>query len=131
MSTQQDIYAAGFETRRPMLNKDNYVPWSSHNLIPEPGDPDSDVYVNETFHEQTDDELTKKELKQVEADDVTPLDGARTEYWFGGGVLTEMKMLVTRMMVVGVGYGEGSRGEGGGDDGDSDCEMVGMEVATR
>ncbi|GJR65890.1 retrovirus-related pol polyprotein from transposon TNT 1-94 [Tanacetum coccineum] len=51
--------------------------------------------------------------------------------WFGGGVLTEMKMMVTRMMVVGVGYGEGSRGEGGGDDGDSDWEMVGMEVATR
>nr|GFA00950.1 Gag-Pol polyprotein [Tanacetum cinerariifolium] len=29
MSTQQDIYAAGFENRSPMLNKDNYVPWSS------------------------------------------------------------------------------------------------------
>nr|GEZ04006.1 hypothetical protein [Tanacetum cinerariifolium] len=32
MSTQQDIYAAGFESRPPMLNKDNYVPWSSHLL---------------------------------------------------------------------------------------------------
>ena len=29
MSTQQDIYAAGTENRPPMLNKDNYVPWSS------------------------------------------------------------------------------------------------------
>nr|GFB22868.1 hypothetical protein [Tanacetum cinerariifolium] len=29
MSTQQDIYAAGFENRPPMLIKDNYVPWSS------------------------------------------------------------------------------------------------------
>nr|GEU66566.1 retrovirus-related Pol polyprotein from transposon TNT 1-94 [Tanacetum cinerariifolium] len=29
MSTQQDVYAAGFENRPPMLNKDNYVPWSS------------------------------------------------------------------------------------------------------
>ncbi|GJT45913.1 hypothetical protein Tco_0954628 [Tanacetum coccineum] len=28
-----------------------------------------EVPVNETFHEQTDDELTEKELKQVEADD--------------------------------------------------------------
>ncbi|GKD47698.1 hypothetical protein Tco_1276674, partial [Tanacetum coccineum] len=28
MSTQQDIYAAGSETRPPMLNKENYVPWS-------------------------------------------------------------------------------------------------------
>nr|GEW18934.1 hypothetical protein [Tanacetum cinerariifolium] len=29
MSTQQDIYAAGSETRPPMLNKENYVLWSS------------------------------------------------------------------------------------------------------
>nr|GEU40245.1 reverse transcriptase domain-containing protein [Tanacetum cinerariifolium] len=29
MSTQQDIYAARSENRPPMLNKDNYVPWSS------------------------------------------------------------------------------------------------------
>nr|GFA13788.1 ribonuclease H-like domain-containing protein [Tanacetum cinerariifolium] len=29
MSTQQDIYAAGSESRPPMLNKENYVPWSS------------------------------------------------------------------------------------------------------
>ncbi|GJZ48708.1 hypothetical protein Tco_0602540 [Tanacetum coccineum] len=29
MSTQQDIYVAGSETRPPMLNKENYVPWSS------------------------------------------------------------------------------------------------------
>nr|GEV38746.1 Gag-Pol polyprotein [Tanacetum cinerariifolium] len=28
MSTQQDIYAAGSENRPPMLNKENYVPWS-------------------------------------------------------------------------------------------------------
>nr|GFA68746.1 hypothetical protein [Tanacetum cinerariifolium] len=29
MSTQQDIYATGSENRPPMLNKDNYVLWSS------------------------------------------------------------------------------------------------------
>nr|GEX67597.1 hypothetical protein [Tanacetum cinerariifolium] len=29
MSTQQDIYAAGSENHPPMINKDNYVPWSS------------------------------------------------------------------------------------------------------
>nr|GEV75200.1 hypothetical protein [Tanacetum cinerariifolium] len=94
MSTQQDIYAAGFENRPPMLNKENYVPWSScllryaksrpngkliHNsiingqyvrrMIPEPGDPNREVPVNETFHVQIDDELTEKELKQTEADD--------------------------------------------------------------
>ncbi|GKD86925.1 hypothetical protein Tco_1358079 [Tanacetum coccineum] len=32
MSTQQDIYAADSETRPHMLNKDNYVPWSSRLL---------------------------------------------------------------------------------------------------
>nr|GEZ44275.1 hypothetical protein [Tanacetum cinerariifolium] len=94
MSTQQDIYAAGSESHPPMLNKENYVPWSSrllwyaksrpngkliHNsilngpyvrrMIPEPGDANHDVNVTETFHEQTDDELFEKELKQIEADD--------------------------------------------------------------
>nr|GEV43404.1 retrovirus-related Pol polyprotein from transposon TNT 1-94 [Tanacetum cinerariifolium] len=94
MSTQQDIYAAGFENRPPMLNKENYVSWPSrllryaksrpngkliHNsiingpyvrrMILEPGDTNSEVPVNETFHMQTNDELTKKELKQIEADD--------------------------------------------------------------
>nr|GEV77448.1 hypothetical protein [Tanacetum cinerariifolium] len=72
----------------------NYVPWLSrllryaksrpngkliHNsilngpyvrrMIPEPGDAERDVNVNETFHEQTDDELSERELKQIEADD--------------------------------------------------------------
>nr|GEX38031.1 hypothetical protein [Tanacetum cinerariifolium] len=85
---------AGFENRPPMLNKENYVPWSSrllryaksrpngkliHNsiingpyvrrMIPELGDTNREVPMNETFHVQTDDELTKKELEQIEADD--------------------------------------------------------------
>nr|GEW93297.1 ribonuclease H-like domain-containing protein [Tanacetum cinerariifolium] len=38
-------------------------------MIPEPGDTNRDVPVNETFHVQIDDELTEKELKQIEADD--------------------------------------------------------------
>nr|GEX83902.1 ribonuclease H-like domain, Gag-pre-integrase domain protein [Tanacetum cinerariifolium] len=79
-----EIYAAGSESRPPMLNKENYVPWSSrllryaksrpngkliHNailngpyvrrMIPEPGDANRDVNVTETFHEQTDDELSE------------------------------------------------------------------------
>ncbi|GJU24752.1 retrovirus-related pol polyprotein from transposon TNT 1-94 [Tanacetum coccineum] len=94
MSTQQDIYAAGSENRPPMLNKENYVPWSSRllryaksrpngkliynsimngpyvrRMIPEPGDADREVPVPETFHEQTDDELTEAEIKKMEADD--------------------------------------------------------------
>nr|GEU90100.1 hypothetical protein [Tanacetum cinerariifolium] len=85
---------AGSESRPPMLNKENYVPWSSrllryaksrpnrkliHNsilngpyvrrMIPEPGDINHDVNLTETFHLQTDDELFDKELKQIEADD--------------------------------------------------------------
>ncbi|GJS69090.1 zf-CCHC domain-containing protein [Tanacetum coccineum] len=69
MSTQQDIYAAGSENRPPMLKKDNYVPWSSHLLRYAKSDPDREVPVAETYHEQTDDELTEKEVKQIEADD--------------------------------------------------------------
>nr|GEX65641.1 hypothetical protein [Tanacetum cinerariifolium] len=77
-----------------MLNKENYVTWSSrllryaksrqngkliHNsikngpyvrrMISEPGDPNREVLVNETFYVQTDDELTEKELKHIEDDD--------------------------------------------------------------
>ncbi|GKB04414.1 hypothetical protein Tco_0832557 [Tanacetum coccineum] len=77
-----------------MLNKDNYVPWSSRllryakskpngkliynsimngpyvrRMIPEPGDPDHEAHVAETFHKQTNDEQTEKEVKQMEADD--------------------------------------------------------------
>ncbi|GJY49899.1 hypothetical protein Tco_0439855 [Tanacetum coccineum] len=88
MSTQQDIYAADSENRPPMLNKDNYVPWSSRllryaksgtngkliynsimhglyvrRMIPEPGDLDREVPVAETFYEQTDKELTDKEVE--------------------------------------------------------------------
>nr|GFA06566.1 integrase, catalytic region, zinc finger, CCHC-type, peptidase aspartic, catalytic [Tanacetum cinerariifolium] len=65
----EDIYAAvdtGSENRPPMLNKKNYVPWL--RIIPEPGDPNREVPVNETFHVQTVDELTEKELKKIEAD---------------------------------------------------------------
>nr|GEW19744.1 hypothetical protein [Tanacetum cinerariifolium] len=94
MPTQQDIYAAGFKNHPLVLNKENYVLWSFrflryaksrpngkliynsiindpyvNRMIPEPGDQNCEVLVNETFHEQRDDELTENELKQVEADD--------------------------------------------------------------
>nr|GEW15979.1 putative reverse transcriptase domain-containing protein [Tanacetum cinerariifolium] len=84
---------AGSKNRSPMLNKENYVPWSSHllryaksrpngkfihnsiingpyvrRMILEPGDLNREVPVNETFHIQIDYELTEKELKQIEAD---------------------------------------------------------------
>nr|GEU38522.1 retrovirus-related Pol polyprotein from transposon TNT 1-94 [Tanacetum cinerariifolium] len=38
-------------------------------MIPEPCDLNRKVHMNETFHVQIDDELTEKELKQIEADD--------------------------------------------------------------
>nr|GEW91623.1 hypothetical protein [Tanacetum cinerariifolium] len=94
MSTQQEIYAAGSKNRLPMLNKENYVPWPSRllrydksrpnrkiiynsimngpyvrRMIPKPGDADREVLVNPTFHEQSDDKLTEKELKPIEAVD--------------------------------------------------------------
>nr|GEZ45277.1 hypothetical protein [Tanacetum cinerariifolium] len=85
MSTQQDIYAAGSKSRPPMLNKENYVPWSScllryaksrpngkliHNsilnepyvrkMIPKPGDANREITVTETFYMHTDNELSDK-----------------------------------------------------------------------
>nr|GFC09350.1 hypothetical protein [Tanacetum cinerariifolium] len=38
-------------------------------MIPEPGDADRDITITGTFHLQTDDELSDKELKKIEADD--------------------------------------------------------------
>nr|GFA08273.1 hypothetical protein [Tanacetum cinerariifolium] len=94
MSTHQDIYAAGSENRPPMLSKDNYVPWSSRiiryarsrpngkmivdsienepyvrRMIATPGEPDLPVPVLESFHEQTNEELTENDIKWMDADD--------------------------------------------------------------
>nr|GEY29876.1 hypothetical protein [Tanacetum cinerariifolium] len=94
MSTQQDVYAAGSESHPPMLNKENYILWSSrllryaksrpngkliHSYIlngpyvrkmtPEPSDANCDINITKTSHLQTDDELFDKELKQIKADD--------------------------------------------------------------
>nr|GEU84779.1 hypothetical protein [Tanacetum cinerariifolium] len=77
-----------------MLNKENYIPWSSRllryaksrpngklihksilngryvrKMIPELGDANRDINITETSHLQTYDELSDKELKQIEADD--------------------------------------------------------------
>nr|GFC34252.1 hypothetical protein [Tanacetum cinerariifolium] len=38
-------------------------------MIPEPGDANREVTVTETFRMQTDDELSEKELKNIEAND--------------------------------------------------------------
>nr|GEX34752.1 hypothetical protein [Tanacetum cinerariifolium] len=94
MSTQQDIYAAGSENRPSMLNKNNYVSWSYRiiryarsrpngkmivdsiengpyvrRMLATLGEPDLPVPVPESFHEQTDEELTENDIKQIDADD--------------------------------------------------------------
>nr|GEV67223.1 copia protein [Tanacetum cinerariifolium] len=77
MSTQQDIYAAGSENRPPMLNKENYVPWSSRLLRYAKSRPNGKFIHNSIINgpyvrrmiPEPDDELTNKELKQIEADD--------------------------------------------------------------
>nr|GEY51340.1 hypothetical protein [Tanacetum cinerariifolium] len=94
MSTQQDIYVAGSKNYPPMLNKDNYVQWSCRiiryarsrpngkiivdsiengpyvrRMIATPGEPDLHVPVPESFHEQTDKELTENEIKWMDTDD--------------------------------------------------------------
>nr|GEZ59174.1 hypothetical protein [Tanacetum cinerariifolium] len=94
MSTQQDIYAVGSENHPPMLNKDNYVPWLSRiiryawsrpngkmivdsiengpyvrRMIATPGEPDLPVPVPESFHKQTNEELTENDIKRIDAND--------------------------------------------------------------
>ncbi|GKB27066.1 hypothetical protein Tco_0866467 [Tanacetum coccineum] len=89
MSTQQDIYAAGSENHPPMLNKDNYVPWSScliryakskpngkllmnsikygsyvRRIVHEPGDPNGTVLMGllEDIYAAVDSCQTAKEI---------------------------------------------------------------------
>ncbi|GKA20779.1 hypothetical protein Tco_0700768 [Tanacetum coccineum] len=77
-----------------MLNKDNYIPWSSclqryakskpngkllmnsilhgpyvRRMIVKPGDPNYTPPIAESTYEQTDDELIKKKTKKMEVDD--------------------------------------------------------------
>nr|GEY99423.1 hypothetical protein [Tanacetum cinerariifolium] len=51
MSTQQDIYAAGSENCPPMLNKDNYVPWSSRIIRYARSRPNGKMIVNSIENE--------------------------------------------------------------------------------
>nr|GFB03475.1 integrase, catalytic region, zinc finger, CCHC-type, peptidase aspartic, catalytic [Tanacetum cinerariifolium] len=77
-----------------MLNKDNYIPWSSRiiryarsipnckiivdsienepyvrRMISTPGEPDLPVSVPESFREQTEEELTETDIKRMDAND--------------------------------------------------------------
>ncbi|GJY44543.1 hypothetical protein Tco_0432756 [Tanacetum coccineum] len=101
MSTQQDIYAAGSKNRPPMLNKENYVPWSSRllcyvksrpngksiynsiingpyvrRMIPEPGDANREV--------EADDQAIQAILFGLPEDIYAAVDSYETaqEIWF-------------------------------------------------
>ncbi|GJW86368.1 hypothetical protein Tco_0161708 [Tanacetum coccineum] len=53
-----------------MLNKDNYVPWSSRLLRYAKSKPNKKfIYNSIIYGPYTDDELTDKEVKHMEADD--------------------------------------------------------------
>nr|GFC92166.1 hypothetical protein [Tanacetum cinerariifolium] len=102
MSTQQDIYAAGPKNRPPMLNKENYIPWSSrllryaksrangkliHNsiingpyvrrMIPKPGDPNREVPI------EADDQAIQTILLGLPEDIYAAVDSCETaqEIW--------------------------------------------------
>nr|GFA86591.1 hypothetical protein [Tanacetum cinerariifolium] len=66
MSTQQDIYVAGSESRPPMLNKENYVPWSSRLLRYAKSRPNGKLIHNFILNGPY---VRKMILNQIEADD--------------------------------------------------------------
>nr|GFB87637.1 hypothetical protein [Tanacetum cinerariifolium] len=70
MLTQQDIYAAGSESRPPMLNKENYVPWSSRLLRYAKSRPNGMLIHNSILNgPYVRKMIPEPELKQIEADD--------------------------------------------------------------
>nr|GEY23718.1 hypothetical protein [Tanacetum cinerariifolium] len=71
MSTQKDIYAAGSESHPPMLNKENYVPWSSRLLRYAKSRPNGKLIHNSIINGLYVRRMIPKpeELKQIEADD--------------------------------------------------------------
>ncbi|GJZ39313.1 integrase, catalytic region, zinc finger, CCHC-type containing protein [Tanacetum coccineum] len=75
MSTQQDIYAAGSENRPPMLNKENYVPWSSR-LLRKSG------YVFQQMMKVSDIEFRKKAKLFNEWERFTSTDGESIESYY-------------------------------------------------
>ncbi|GJV89510.1 hypothetical protein Tco_1533448 [Tanacetum coccineum] len=71
MSTQQDIYAAGSENRPPMLNKENYVPWSSRLPRYAKSRPNGKLIYNSIMNGPYVRQMIPEpaEIKQMEADD--------------------------------------------------------------
>ncbi|GJX61668.1 hypothetical protein Tco_0294568 [Tanacetum coccineum] len=68
MSTQQDIYAASSENHPPMLNKENYVPWSSRLLRYAKSRPNGKLIYNSIINGPYMIELTNKNLTWLKAE---------------------------------------------------------------
>ncbi|GJV33259.1 hypothetical protein Tco_1393659 [Tanacetum coccineum] len=92
MSTQQDIYAAGSENRAPMLNKENYVPWSSRLLRYAKSRPNEKLiynsimngpYVRRMIPELADDQAIQTILLDLPEDIYAAVDSYETaqEIW--------------------------------------------------
>nr|GEY07924.1 reverse transcriptase domain-containing protein [Tanacetum cinerariifolium]GEY49492.1 reverse transcriptase domain-containing protein [Tanacetum cinerariifolium] len=70
MSTQQEIYVAGSESRPPMLNKENYVPWSSRLLRYAKSRPNGKLIHNSILNgPYVRKMIPEPGLKQIKADD--------------------------------------------------------------
>nr|GEU86690.1 ribonuclease H-like domain-containing protein [Tanacetum cinerariifolium] len=87
MSTQQDIYAAGFENRPPLLNKDNYVSWSSSLLRYAKSKPNEKLiynsimngpYVRRMIFELADDQAIETILMGLPEDTYAAVDSCET-----------------------------------------------------
>ena len=95
MASQQDIHAAGAENRPPMLEKGGYLPWTSRMLryiktkedgklmiksieqgpfkpiqVLDPGNPDTTPPTQPFYRDQTEDDYTPEDWKQIKADDM-------------------------------------------------------------
>ncbi|GKC94218.1 hypothetical protein Tco_1159660 [Tanacetum coccineum] len=92
MSTQQNIYAAGFENLPPMLNKENYVPWSSRLLRYAKSRPNGKLiynsimngpYVRRMIPEPADDQAIQTILLGLLEDIYVAVDSCKTaqEIW--------------------------------------------------
>nr|GFA93205.1 hypothetical protein [Tanacetum cinerariifolium] len=86
MSTQQDIYAAGSESRPPMLNKENYVPWSSRLLWYAKSRPNGKLIHNSILngpHIEADDQAIQTILLGLPEDIYAAVDSCETaqEIW--------------------------------------------------
>ncbi|GJR05243.1 hypothetical protein Tco_0528227 [Tanacetum coccineum] len=70
MLTQQDIYVVGSENDPPMLNKDNYVPWSSRILRYAKSKPNGKLIYNSIMNgPYIRRMIPEPEVKQMEAGD--------------------------------------------------------------